>query len=272
MHSNVLRAGIAVLAICQLVLGWGLYQRLGWAEPIWPWPDTPLNYRFVGAMLLSQGATMAWTAWTMTLRASLGGLVGFTMTTAGIAAYMAWVAVRQVSPSPMLWVWVIVCGALAASTLLLAVHASHQPRGPHAATPAVVRASFLLFAIALTIATVLLFGQAPVVFPWKLSPESSVVYGLLFVASAVYFLDGWLRPGSDNAPGQLIGFLVYDLALLPPWIAHWAKATGGFRISLIIYLVVLIWSGLLAVAYLGWRVRSSARGRRSVAGVVEYRR
>lgn len=248
---------IVVLAVAQLALGWGLYQRLAWAEPLWPWPDSPLNYRFVGAMLLSQGATMAWTAWQMALRAALGGLIGFALTTFGIAGYTAWLGLHE--PTSVLRGWTIVCGLLGFGALGLVLLARRSPRPLAAPSPAMVRASFLLFAIALAIATLMLLSQAPVVFPWKLRPEGSVIYGLLFVASAVYFFDGWLRPGSDNAAGQLIGFLVYDLALLPPWIAHWPKAIDGHQISLVIYLGVLVWSALLAVGYLGWRVWPSLR-------------
>ncbi len=251
--ARALRWTIAALAAAQLVVGWGFYSRADWALPLWPWVDSPLNYRFVGAMLLSQGTTMAWTAWRMELRAALGGLVGFALTTLGIAAYTGWLATK--TPTPVVLGWAAVNTLLFAGTVGLAIVARASQRHGVQPVPAIVRGSFLVFAIALAIATVALVAQAPVVFPWPLRPEGSVIYGLLFLASAVYFFDGWLRPGSDNALGQLLGFLVYDLALFPPWLAHWPKAVGGYRISLVIYLVVLTWSALLAIAYLAVRLR-----------------
>lgn len=258
-----LRMQIALLAIVQLVLGWGFYVRAGWATALWPWVDGPLNYRFVGAMLLSQGATMAWTAWRMELRAALGGLVGFALTTLGLAVYTGWLAVA--TPTSPLIGWSLVNVLLFAGTVRLALIARGQARGEHRWVPAIVRGSFLVFAIALAAAAVALLARAPVVFPWPLRPEGSVIYGLLFVASAVYFLDGWLRPGSDNAVGQLLGFLVYDLALLPPWLAHFPSTTAGHRTSMVIYLAVLGWSALLALVYLASRLRrSSALGAMSV--------
>lgn len=253
-----LRLPVALLAAAQLVLGWGFYSRADWAVPLWPWVDSPLNFRFVGAMLLSQGATMAWTAWRMELRAALGGLIGFALTTLGIAAYTAWLATAN--PTAVVLSWAGVCALLFTGTTALALFARNVPRDEARPLPAIVRGSFLVFSLALAAATVALLAQAPVIFPWPLKPESSVIYGLLFLASAVYFFDGWLRPGSDNAIGQLLGFLVYDLVLIPPWLAHWSKAAGGHRVSLAIYLGVLVWSAVLAIGYFGWRL-----GRRGAA-------
>ena len=43
-----------------------------------------------------------------------------------------------------------------------------------------------------------------------------------------------------------------DMVLIPPCLRHWEKATGGFRISLVIYLIVLVWSAALAIWFL-WK-------------------
>ncbi len=59
-----------------------------------------------------------------------------------------------------------------------------------------MRFSFLVFALALFLATAMLLARAVVVFTWKLKPESSTMFGFLFLASAIYFFDGWLRPVS----------------------------------------------------------------------------
>lgn len=160
---------------------------------------------------------------------------------------------------PVLLGWAVACGIVGAGAIGLALLGGRFERRDRRPVPSVVRVSFLVFSLALAAATALLLARAPVVFPWPLKPESSVMFGFLFLASAVYFFDGWLRPGVANATGQLLGFFVYDLVLLPPYFRHWPKTRGGFRVSLAIYLAVLIWSAALAVWFL-WRVRPSRRG------------
>ncbi len=73
------------------------------------------------------------------------------------------------------------------------------------------------------------------------------MFGLYFLASGAFFFDGWLRPSLANTRPQLLGFLVYDVTLIPPYLRHWSSASGGFRVSLALFLAVLISSALLAV-------------------------
>jgi hypothetical protein len=255
-----LRLPVFLLAAAQLFLGAGFASGASWALALWPWPDGPLSYRFVGAMLLAQGATMAWTAATLALDAARGGVLGFAASTAGIAGYTAWLYLHR--NETLLLTWAVVCAGLALGALVLFVLGPRFPRTDRQPISVVVRGSFLVFATALSIATAALLAQAPIVFPWALRPDSSVMFGFLFLASAIYFFDGWLRPGSDNACGQLIGFLVYDLVLFPPYLAHWPKTVGGFRVSMTIYLIVLTWSAVLAIGYLlrrQWRPSTPSR-------------
>lgn len=256
MHSNSVkdarvrgaRFALVALAAVQLGIGAGFLMRAGWALALWPWPDTPLSHRFVASMLLAQGTTVAWVAWTMQLRAARGGILGFAFAAAGLGAYTALLYSQR--GGDLLLGWAVACGILALGAALLFGLGGRIPRDPVRPIPTFVRFSFLVFAGALTVATVLLLVRAPIVFPWPLKPESSVMFGLLFLASAVYFLDGWLRPGHDNAVGQLLGFLVYDAVLIAPWLAHLPRTQGGFRVSMVIYLIVLGWSSLLAIWYL----------------------
>lgn len=249
MKPGVVRAALLTLATGLVILGAGFWLRTDWALALWPWPDGPLSYLFLASILLAEGATLLWTAWTLELEAARGGALGFALTTGGLAATTGWLYAQR--GDGLLLGWALICGVLAIGALLLWRAGSRFPWRDTRPVPAVVRGSFLVFALALGIATAMLLLRAPVVFPWSLKPESSLMFGCLFLASAVYFFDGWRRPGAANAFGQLTGFLVYDLVLLPPYLRHWPKTEGGFRISLVIYLAVLIWSALLAVWY--WR-------------------
>jgi hypothetical protein len=78
----------------------------------------------------------------------------------------------------------------------------------------------------------------------------SVLAGCLFLGAAAYFVYGLVRPSWANAGGQLAGFLAYDLVLIGPLLSRLPAIAPEFRLSLIIYLVVVIYSGLLAVYYL----------------------
>lgn len=250
IYRNVIRASLLTLSLGLLLVGFGFWFRADWALGLWPWPDGPLSYLFIASIVLAEGSTMAWTAASLKLHAARGGAVGFAAMNLGIAGYTFWLYSQR--HELLLLNWAIVCSSLGICSILLFMIGGKYPRFNNPPSPLFVRQSFLIFAVALFIATAMLFARAPVVFPWPLKPESSTMFGFLFLASAIYFFDGWLRPSLANSYGQLIGFLVYDIVLIPPYLRHWDKATGGFRISLVIYLIVLFWSAALAIWFL-WK-------------------
>jgi hypothetical protein len=53
----------------------------------------------------------------------------------------------------------------------------------------------------------------------------------------------------------MAGFLVYDIVLLPPFLAHFAAVTPERTTSLVLYVAVLVYSAALAV----WFIVSEAR-------------
>ena len=85
------------------------------------------------------------------------------------------------------------------------------------------------------------------VFPWPLDRDTSIIYGAIFLGSAVYFTYGLTRPVWGNAKGQLLGFLAYDLVLIVPFVRLWFSVPS---LSLAIYLAVIVTSALLAIWYL----------------------
>ncbi len=115
--------------------------------------------------------------------------------------------------------------------------------------PAPVHASFGVFALLLLGVGTGLVLQANV-FPWPVGPESSTLYGFIFLGAAAYFLYGITDPVWPNAAGQLIGFLAYDLVLIGPFIDRIGEAEGGDLVSLTIYTAAVTYSGALATYYL----------------------
>lgn len=256
INRHMVRFGLLILSLGLLLVGGGFWFRAAGVVGLWPWSDGPLSYLFIASIVLAEAATLLWSVATLDMNAACGGALGFAAMNGGIAGYTWWLYSQR--QSPLLLGWALVCGLLTLGALVLFLLARQYPRSDSQPTPAFARYSFLIFAVALFAATLLLLLRAPVVFPWRLNPDSSVMFGFLFLASAIYFFDGWLRPSLANAYGQLIGFLVYDLILIPPYLQHWPKTEGGFRISLAIFLLVLFWSAGLAL-WLFWKYRFRPR-------------
>ena len=123
------------------------------------------------------------------------------------------------------------------------------PLSESSPTPMPVRVSFAIFVASLLFAVTALILQQPI-FPWKLNPDSSVIFGCIFIGDAFYFLHALIKPYWRNAAGQLLSFLAYDLVLIPPFLRLFETVEPASRFSLIIYVLVLIYSGAVAVYYL----------------------
>jgi hypothetical protein len=149
---------------------------------------------------------------------------------------------------------VLMRAALIPATLVLFVlvaflFARHIPWADPRPMPQPVRLSFGALAMILIGAGVALLLHASI-FPWQLGPETSVIFGLIFLGAATYFTYGALDPHWGNAVGQLAGFLAYDLVLLAPFFERFSTARGGSLVSLITYVAFLVYSGTLASYYL----------------------
>ena len=77
--------------------------------------------------------------------------------------------------------------------------------------------SFGIFIVSLFFVGSALIFRAPI-FPWDLNPDSSVLFGCIFIGDAFYFLYGLIQPRWQNAFGQLLSFLAYDLVLIGPFL------------------------------------------------------
>jgi hypothetical protein len=77
-----------------------------------------------------------------------------------------------------------------------------------------------------------------------------VVFGCIFLGDAFYFIYALLRPRWGNAFGQLLSFLAYDLVLIVPFVQLLDTVKPGHMTGLIVYIVVLVYSGGLAIYYL----------------------
>ncbi len=115
--------------------------------------------------------------------------------------------------------------------------------------PLLVRVSFGIFIASLIFAGGALVFRIPV-FPWSLNPDSSVIFGCIFIGDAFYFLYSLLYPRWHNAAGQLLSFLAYDLVLIVPFLLLFETVKPEYMLNLVVYVAVLIYSGALAVYFL----------------------
>jgi len=232
-----------------LVLCAGFYFGHEDTLALWPWPDGRLSYVFVASILAAIGAPVLWMGLSGELAAMRGGALDFTVTYSGIAVTLllfgASVA-EMISVKSFLTMAIV--SVLFNMFLYLAV--SNLPFKDNRPAPWLLRASFLLFTIILIIVAIALIMGYQTVFPWPLQPQTSVVFGWVFMGAATYFLYGFLKPVRGNVTGQLIGFLAYDLILFIPFLNHFDTVEPEHHLSLTVYSSVLTYSAILSLYFL----------------------
>jgi len=92
--------------------------------------------------------------------------------------------------------------------------------------------------------------REPNILPWSVTDDLTVVFGFMFLGAAAYFAYALLYQSWANATGQLAGFLAYDLVPIVPFLQRAPSVAPQFRASLIVYIIVIDYSGLLACYYL----------------------
>ncbi len=245
---NQLRYVVIVGSSLMLVLAAGYVLRQPWATATWPWPQGRLAHIFVGSILAAMAAASLWIALSAEWGATAAGAFNLVVMQSGMAAYLLRLYGRL--DRERLLVSAIVCAGFALFNVGLFLWSRRYPiRDPRPA-PRPVRISFLVFTLVLLGAGTALVLGVDNVMPWPLRPESGVMFGWIFIGDACYFLYALLRPRWHNATAQLWSFLVYDLVLLPPLLAHFREVRPEHRTSLVIYVAVLLYSGALAVYYL----------------------
>lgn len=221
----------------------------------WPWVGsyarlTPLSLFFISSIFAAFAASLIWVGWTGEIRAIEGGALDVTIISGGSLIFVLQSYFADGGNNPRLMVAAVLCALVCITSAALFFWIQRVPfQSPPQSAPGFVKLSFGIFCILLLIFGTLLVLKSPNVFPWPLRPEVSVIYGWVFLGTLAYYLHGFVRPSWQNACGQLLGFLGYDLVLIFPFIAHFAVVHPEHRLSLIIYTGVLIFSGSVAVYY-----------------------
>jgi hypothetical protein len=214
---------------------------------LWPWPDGRLSYLFIGSILAAVSAAAIWVGWTGEFGALAGGAINVFVIAVTTSIYFFNLAFQDDRTNMVTYgiISLVIAAASGASTLW----SRRIPLNDDRQTPALVKVSFGIFAAALLLAGVALILRKPI-FPWDLNPDSSVIFGCIFLGDACYFLYGILSPRWHNAAGQLLSFLAYDLVLIGPLLALFGTVESDHLLSLILYTAVLIYSGGVAGYFL----------------------
>lgn len=196
----------------------GFFTQSGWATALWPWPVGRLSYIFIASITAAIAAPMIWIGFTGEFDAAQGGAVNLGIAAAGSAAYLFTRYGQDGSR------FLLISGTASAFFLLVNVGiflwSRHYPIQDQRELPLLVQVSFGTFSVLLILVGALLVLQSPVVFPWPLRPESSVIFGWIFWGAASYFAFGLRSPRWHHGKGQLLGFLAYDLVLIIPYLAN----------------------------------------------------
>ena len=224
----------------------GFFVRAGWAVALWPWPDGRLSFIFLASILAASAASLLYIGLSGDLRAAAPGSFNVLISSSASAAYFFLLFLQDPANLKLL---LVSAGLLPVAGFALAVFLWAQRFPLRDPRPAgrLTRISFAVFAFFLGLASLMLILKFPVVFPWPLDPRSSVVFGLIFLGNFVYFLYLYLEPYRSMALGQWWGFLAYDLVLIVPFIQHISAVKPEHRLSLLIYVAVLVYSGVAAV-------------------------
>lgn len=255
--TRVMRPLLILVSLLQLFFAVAFYVQWPFAVNLWPFEGTtPLTFIFMASIFAAAGTPALWAVLSGNLGALAGVGLDYLTIFIPLAVYAFLLGLRGDDPGLLVYV-AFFSGALFG--LILFLWSVRIPLDRSRPTPALVRAAFAFFIVALLITGGRLVFQVPNIIPWTITPQLSVIIGCIFLGAAMYFAYGLLRPAWSNAAGQLIGFLVYDIVLIVPFLNHLSTVAPEHRLGLFIYIAVVVFSALIAIYYLFLNPRTRLR-------------
>ncbi|MBE0672097.1 MAG: hypothetical protein IH588_16075 [Anaerolineales bacterium] len=243
---KLLRGLTFIGGLVVLLFAFGFIVRLPFATAIWPWEDGRYSYLFVGSILAAVSAAALWVGWAGEFGALPAGSLNIFVIALTTSIYFFLLASQGRKDMLLFGAFGIAAAIASLAAFFWSLNIPLKETRP---MPKPVKVSFWIFIASLFAAGGALILKAPI-FPWALNPDSSVIFGCIFLGDAFYFLYGIFRPNWHNALGQLLSFLVYDLVLIVPFIGLLNTVPPERYINLLVYIAVLIYSAGLAVYYL----------------------
>ena len=235
---------LVAAAIANAILAIAFIAQADWAADLWPFTTSRLTNIFIGSILAAIAAPIA----LIVAEREYGALratAAFPILMLGsIAVYLLIEDADEHLPEA------IVLAVASAFGVIVLRYGNSVPLRDERRASGAVRASYAAFGVLLVLAGGLLVVGVDNVLPWQVDSETGVAAGLIFLGAASTYIYGALRPLWSFVAAPLLGFLVYDLVLIGPLLNHFSEVTDAQRTSLVIYVAVLAYSGLLAVWYL----------------------
>ncbi len=246
--SRFVSFAFIVTGLLFLGLTAGFALQLRWATTLWPWPVGRLTYIFVGSIMAASAVPILWIGLSQEFGAARAGALNLGLSAVGLTVFLLWLYLER-GEAQLLYT------ALAGTVFVglnLAIYLWSRRIRIRDQRPIsrLLRLSFAIFALLLVLVAAALLARRPAIFPWPLKPETATLVGFIFLGAAVYFAHAVRFPRWHLARGQLLGFLAYDLILIPPFLAHFSTVAAAHRLSLTIYTLVLFYSAGLALYYL----------------------
>jgi hypothetical protein len=194
------------------VVAAGLYARASWATSLWPWPDVEMTYVFLASVLAAAIAPSIWIGVTGELAVLAPGALNTLILNLAFAVYLGFRGIDRGEPKLLVAAGVNLAVVPIFVSLLRrarAIPVNDTRPMPRFATYAL----WVIFALLVVVGVPLLF-QVDNVFPWELTPQTSTVFGCIFLGASGYFFYVARRPFWIFGLAPLLGFLGYDLVLL----------------------------------------------------------
>jgi hypothetical protein len=248
------RLVLGMVSFLMLLTTYGFIMQSPLLGDLWPWTSysvelEPLSFYFLASIAAAIAAPLVWIAATGNFQTAPGGAINLAVTFGGIAVFF-FQSHRADPGNDRLLPAAIVVGVWSLANLAIYFFTRKLPPIDPTPMPRPVCYSFWAFIVALVLVGGSMVLKVPNVMHWKITPEGSVVYGWLFLGASTYFAYALKKPLWENAVGPLLGFLAYDLVLIAPFLARFADVEPQYRTSLMIYTLVVVYSGLLATYYL----------------------
>lgn len=238
---------LLVIGIIELILAVGFFFQQAWATSLWPVPDTRLSYAFIAAILAGGAAPLIWAGLSGRFASLAGYGLSFGIMYAGMGLSALLFYLGNQNQALLWFALVMLALAVLAGVIFTRTRGLAETSQP---TPRLVIYAFVAEVLVLAGAGILLILKVPNTLPWNLSPESSVLYGWVFLGLAFYYLYAILRPQWIHAIGPLLGFLVYDIVLFSPLFARFGNLQPEHVLGQVAASTIIIFSAALGIYFL----------------------
>ncbi len=245
----VIRTLMFIYCAAQALFALAFILQIPLATNLWPLPySNAMTFIFIASMFLAAAASTLWCIYYREYGALAGIALDYLVIFGPLCIYALQLNAER--PGDKMIFFAVACAIGVVAGIGLFVWSVRLPMPKDPPTPRLVRISFMAFVVALALFGGQMVLKVPSVLPWDITPIGSALYGWMFLGAAAYFVCALLRPGWRNTGGQLAGFLAYDIVLIVPFLQMLPTIPAARRINLIIYLIVVTYSGALAIYYL----------------------